>query len=257
MVNCRICSRRSTRRSSSGDNGSSSFLYSGKKHRFNPAIVIDDTQSRFSCNSCLSQIWIHGIAVVAPNGELFNVQRGTACLDCDLCECTIMVETSHSSEVTGIKVGGVVGSNKGIGVCRVADHYNFGAAFGTFVKGLALFHEYLGICFHQVGTFHTGSTWSGADEQSVVDILEPLNWITGLYDSFQKRECTVLQLHRNALERLHSLRDLKQMENDWLIWPEQSAASDSKKERISNISGSASDSNSCWGLCETCGECSR
>ena len=53
-----------------------------------------------------------------------------------------------------------------------------------------------------------------------------------------------IELHRDALERAHRLRDLEQAQVDRLLGPEQLPAGDAKDDAVADLSGRAGDGDS-------------
>ncbi len=60
----------------------------------------------------------------------------------------------------------------------------------------------------------------------------------------EQREGAVDELHRDALERAHRLRDLEQAQVDGLLGPEQLAAGDAEDDAVADLAGGAGDGHS-------------
>ena len=66
--------------------------------------------------------------MITPDGHFFDIGNGRAEFLSDLADGTVVVETSHRGEATWIKIFGVLLSNQGVGVGRVADNEHLDVA---------------------------------------------------------------------------------------------------------------------------------
>ena len=64
----------------------------------------------------------------------------------------------------------------------------------------------------------------------------------------QQREGAVVELHTDALERLHGRLDLEQAKHDGLVVAEQLARGDAEEERVADLAGGAGNRDVDWGL---------
>ena len=66
--------------------------------------------------------------------------------------------------------------------------------------------------------------------------------------SRQQRKRAVIQLHDDALTSLLRLRQIEQLQDDGLILAQHFAGSNAEKQAVTNLAGSAGDSNTNGGL---------
>ena len=161
-----------------------------------------------------------------------------------------MVEAQHGGEIFLGQVGRRFHGDPGIGVGGVAHHQHLDVPRRNLVQGLALLDEDLGVFQQQILALHTGATGAGTDQQCVVRILEGHFGIVRADHPRQQRECAVFQFHHYALQGglglLHG--QFQHLQNHGLVLAEHFARRDAEQQGISNLSGSAGDSNSNGGF---------
>ena len=117
--------------------------------------------------------------MISPNKDIVDVLNGNILSLSNNADGTALVETGQGSEVLLRDARGKVGSNKSVSVGGVADDTDFHGLFGDLVKGLTLSLEDLGVGSKEISTFHSGTTGSGTNEDSNINILEANESIGG------------------------------------------------------------------------------
>ena len=134
-----------------------------------------------------------------------------------------------------------------IRVGRVADHEHAHVAARAARQRGALRREDRAVGGQQVAALHALLARHGADEQGVVGIAERDVGVVAADDAREQRECAVVQLHRDALERAQRGRDLEQLQDDGLIRSEELSARDAREEAVTDLAGGARDGDANWG----------
>jgi hypothetical protein len=110
--------------------------------------------------------------VVSPNAEVFNGWKWDLKFLGKLIDSSVVVKSGHSRKVLLWNSLGVVGEDEAVGVGWVSDDNNFNVSVGVISNGFSLSNEDLAVIFQEVSSFHTRSSWLGADEEGVVGVLE-------------------------------------------------------------------------------------
>jgi len=104
----------------------------------------------------------------------------------------------------------------------------------------------LGVGLEEVFSLHAWTSWSGADKDCNVDILEAIvdvvTWLNVRDTSISR----VVELHDEPLQEFLSLRELDEVEDNLLVWSEHSSLSDEVAQESTDLSSSSSHSDSDW-----------
>ena len=106
----------------------------------------------------------------------------------------------------------------------------------------ALADENPAVDAEQVFALHPLLARHAADEQCPVHAAKALVEIGRRNDAFKRRKGAVVEFHDHAIERGQGGFDFKQVQNDRLVRTEHGAGSDAEKERVTDLSGGAGDS---------------
>ena len=159
--------------------------------------------------------------MVAPDSKLLNVGDFGVGLEGELSKGTVVVKTGHGSEVLSGDAGSIVLADQSVGVSWISNNNGLGSALSEVVDGFASVNEDLSIVLKEVTTFHTWSTWLGADEEVEVNIFEGNLEVTGDDDVVEKREGTVVELGLDTLEGVLGVGEIEQVEDDSLVGSEE------------------------------------
>ena len=110
------------------------------------------------------------------------------------------------------------------------------------VDRLALRLEDAAVGLEQVGALHAFRARARADEQADLGAVERLVGVVERVDAREQRERAVVELHRDALDGAHRLRDLEQAQCDRGVVAEQLAARDAEQQAVADRAGRAGDS---------------
>ena len=97
--------------------------------------------------------------MVAPNDHVLDILNRNRELVTELRKSTVLIESSHGSEVLLWNGGSIVRSDESIGISRVANNKDLHILLGKLVKSLTLSLENLGVRIEKILAFHAGSTW--------------------------------------------------------------------------------------------------
>ena len=111
------------------------------------------------------------------------------------------------------------------------------------VDDLSLLDEDLAVVLQEVRPLHAGPARLGADQQRPVRVLEAGGRVARLHHVDEERERAVIQLHADALERVHGLfdRDFEELEDDGLVGAEHLARGDAEQEGVTDLTCGTSD----------------
>jgi hypothetical protein len=122
--------------------------------------------------------------------------------------------------------------------------------------------EDLGVAHQQVASLHPRSSGLSAHQESVLRIFESLaenvrflflsyqSLVVGADDALDEGEGTVVQLHCDTLKSLESLRQLDELENDWLVLAQHVTTGNAENQGVADSACSSSDSDSDGGFLE-------
>ena len=173
--------------------------------------------------------------VVAPDGDVGDVLDQHAGLLGELRLGPVLVEAGHGEPAVGGDVGGVAAGDEAVGVAGVADDEDADVLRRVVVDGLTLGAEDAAVDLEQVTALHAGLAGDGADEQRPAGAVERLGERAGGDDALEQGIRLVLELHDQALERLHRRLDLEEPQHDRLVVAEQLPGGDPVHERVANL----------------------
>ena len=138
--------------------------------------------------------------MVSPDGKLLNVSNFGTGLKGELGKGTVVVETSHCSEVLGWDRRGVVLADHRVCVGWVSDDNGLDVTLGVVVDGFACVNENLSVIFEEVSTFHAGAAGLSTNQEVVVNILEGNLEVTGDDNLVEEGEGAVVEFSLDTLE---------------------------------------------------------
>lgn len=186
--------------------------------------------------------------MVTPDAHFLDVSDLAAGLQCELSECSVMIETRHGREVLLWNTLGVLLENEAVGVGWITNDDGLAISLGVIVHGLSNTHENLSIILEEIGSLHTWASWLRANHESVIEVFESDGWITGANDLFEERESAVVELSTHTGQCLLHERQINQMQNNSLIFSKELSCSNSEQDRVGNVSCSAGNSDPLWWL---------
>lgn len=110
--------------------------------------------------------------MISPDGELLDVCNLGVSLKGKLSEGSVMIKSSHGSEVLTRDSWAVVSEDESIGVGRVSNDDALAVTLGVIMHGLASVDEDLAVVLKEVRSFHAGASWLGTNKEGIVNILE-------------------------------------------------------------------------------------
>lgn len=182
--------------------------------------------------------------MVSPDGHLLDGGDGITGLEGELSEGSVVIKSGHGSEVGNGNIGSVALADEGVGVGGVSDNDGLDVTRGVVVDGLTDIDENFTIVLEEVGTFHTGTSGLGSDEEVVVNILEGGGEIGSDNDFIEERESAIVELSLDTLEDLFLEGEIEEMEDDSLVLSEEFATGNSVDDRVSDLSSSSGDEDS-------------
>lgn len=114
-------------------------------------------------------------------------------------------------------------ADHGVGVSGIADDDGLASTLGTVIDSLAGIDKDLTVVLEEIGTFHTGSTGLGTDEEVVVNILEGNSEVRGDDDVVEEGEGAIVKLGHDTLKDLLLEGEIEQVEDDSLVFAEEFA----------------------------------
>jgi hypothetical protein len=157
-----------------------------------------------------------------------------------------VVESGHGSEVLNGNIGSVALADKSVGVSGVSNNDGLGISGAVVVDGLTNINKDLTVILEQIGTFHSGSSGLGSDEEVIVDFLEGGGEVASDNDIFEEGEGAIVEFSLDTLEDLFLEGEIKQVEDDALVFSQEFSAGNSVDNRVGNLSSSSRDENSLW-----------
>jgi hypothetical protein len=154
-------------------------------------------------------------------------------------EGPVVIQAHHRGEALAWDVGSVVHGDQAVRVGGVADDQDLHVGGRLVVERLALTGEDLAVLGEQLGALHALGAGAGADQQRDVDAVEGVLGVVVQVQSLQQREGAVDELHRNALQGAHGLRDLQQAQVDGLVRAQQLPAGDAEHNAVTDLTGCA------------------
>ena len=148
-------------------------------------MIVDSLISVFAAYFTVEQIWILSRGVVTPNRHLGDCGDWLSKFLGDLADRTIVVQTGHRCEATGIQSLGILLSDQSIGVGGVTDHKNFDVALGTTGQRLALRLKNASIGAQKVCSLHTSLAGHSAHEKCYISVSKGHIGIIGTNNTCQ------------------------------------------------------------------------
>jgi len=88
-----------------------------------------------------------------------------------------------------------------------------------------------------VGTFTSGFGYRWGALHGGIDIAKGRDGIVGHDDACELWKRAILQFHQHAAHVWKDLRQVEQLKNDGLVWPENITTGDPEQERVTNLTG--------------------
>lgn len=156
------------------DDGGSALLNVSDEGTLDPFVVSNLGSGDLTINGGVGGIRVLGGGVVSPDDDVLDGRRREASLGSKESLGSVMVKTSHGSEVV-LGDGGRAGlSDEGVGVGGVADNQNLNRLLAVLVQSSSLLTEDGGILSQQLLALHVRATREGTDQEGVVQISEGL-----------------------------------------------------------------------------------
>ena len=223
VVDGSISGRGSTGEFSELDDLSSSLLNSWGELLGSPA-GINERLSILSTNSAVSDIWVHCWRVVSPDGHLLDISHGGSSLECKLSKGSVMIESSHGSEIFSWKVWSVSLANQCVCVGWVTNDNSLGITGTVVVDGFTNIDKDLSVVLKKISTLHAWATWLGSDQEVIVNILESCAEVAGDDNIVEKWESAVVELSLDSLENLFLEGQVKQVKDNSLVLAKEFSA---------------------------------
>lgn len=161
--------------------------------------------------------------MVTPDGELLDVSDFGACLKSKLSDSSVVIKTSHSSEVFNWNAWSVVLADHCVCVGWVTYDDGLSGTLGVVVDSFTSGDEDLSVVFEEVGTFHTWSARLGTDEEVEINILEGNCKVACDDYVVEKGESTVVEFGLDTLKCVFSMGEIKQVKDNTLVGSEERA----------------------------------
>ena len=200
-----------------------------------------------SADEGVVKVRILGRRVVAPDDRVRHLADMNAGLAGELGLGPILVEAGHREPALFRHLGGRVHGDETVGIAGIADDEGAHVRSGVLRDSLTLSGENLAVDAEEILALHSRLARHTANEQGPVHVVKTDIEVGGRPDLGQKRKGTVVELHDDALERLHARLDLDQAQRHFLLRTEHRAAGDAKEKGITDLAGGAGHCNS-YGL---------
>lgn len=179
--------------------------------------------------------------MVSPDSHLLDISGASSSLQGELCEGSVVIKTSHSSEVLGGKIRSIVLADESVGVGGVADDDGLGITGAVVIDGFANIDEDCTVILEEITSLHTLATRLGTNKEVVVDILEGSCEITSDDDLIEEGEGAVMELSLNTLKDLLLEGKIEKVENDTLVLSQKFTRGNSENDGVSDLAGGARD----------------
>ena len=189
MVNGSNGSRSSRRETTGLDDGGSALLDVRDEVTLNPSIVTNLLSSLLTINSSVRSIRVLGGRVVTPDDDVLDGGSGNTRFGGEESLGSVVVETSHGSEVLLGDVGSTSLSDKSIGVSGVTDNQNLNGLLAVIIQSSTLLAEDSGILGQQLLTLHTSKTRERTNQKGIVQASEGLLDVSGSDDACRTPFC--------------------------------------------------------------------
>jgi len=206
-----------------------------------PLPIGDDLQQRPAVDPRLLKVRELRVAVVAPHGHIGHRADGDTGPGRDLGLGPVLVQAGHRQPAVGGDARRIAVGDHGVGVAGVGHDQHTDVTRRVVVDGPALLHEDLAVGRDQIGAIHAGGARFAASQQRPVGIPEASGRVIGQDDVLQQRVGAILQLHPDALQCPHRLRNLDDLQDDRLIGAKRLSGSDPKQQAVRDLAGAAGD----------------
>jgi hypothetical protein len=136
--------------------------------------------------------------VVTPDAKFLDVSYLRVGLQSQLSKGSVVIQSSHGSEILLGDALSVVLEDEAVSVSRVSDDDSLASSLGVIAHGFANTNKDLSIIFEEISTLHTWATGLGTNHECVINILESNGGVTGAYNLIKKRESAIVQLSSNT-----------------------------------------------------------
>ena len=149
--------------------------------------------------------------MVTPDSKLLDVSDFRASLESKLSDSSVVIKTSHSSEVFNRDAWSVVLADHCVCVGWVTYDDGLSGALGVVVDSFTSCNEDLSVVFEEISTFHTWSAGLGTNEEVVINILEGNCEVTGDDYVVEKGESAIVEFSLDTLKSVFSVGKIKQV----------------------------------------------
>src|SRR5437899_697749 len=233
--------RRGGRRTPCLDHGRAALLDDLDELPLEPAVVGDDFLDRQTGDAGVVSVRVLRGRVVSPDGQVRDRGHRNLGLLRELGPRAVLVEPRHREPALLRDLGSVHAGDVAVGVAGVADDEDPDVARGCLRDSLALGPEDPAVDRQEIRALHSLLPGRGTDEQHPVRALERLLCLAGQDHAGEHGEGAVVELHRDAFQRLHRRLDLEHAEDDRLICTEHLAGGDPEEERVADLAGRTGD----------------
>ena len=143
-----------------------------------------------------------------------------------LADTPILIESGQSSEVLQFQIGGVNGTDHGVGIGGISNDHDLAISIGIEIEHFSLGFEDHGILAEQVLPFHAGASGLGADQHCDLAVHEAFLLIGLAGDFIEKRKSAVFQFHDHSFQLLFLGGHFQKGQVYSLFWAQHSALSD-------------------------------
>ena len=198
------------------DNFGTSLLDSWGEFVLDP-VGGDESWSRFSSAGSVSNIWVHGWRVVSPNGKLLDILNLGSGLESKLGHSSVLIKSSHGSELVGVDTLGVVLEDEAVGVGWVSNNDSLAVSLGVISHSFSYINKDFSVLGQKVRSLHTWSSWLGSNHEGVVDVLHSNRKVRGGDNIFQKWESAIMKLGLDSGESVLHHWQVEHVKDDSLV----------------------------------------
>ena len=140
-----------------------------------------------------------------------------------------------------------MGADEGICIGGVSNNDNLYRFLSNSVNGLALSLENLSVGLKKVSSLHSGTSWSGTNQNSNIAVFEANVGVSGGDKFLDAAVSSVLEFHAETLEDLLGGGQLNHLKNHLLVGSKHASLSDKVAKEGSDLASSSgnSDTNGC------------
>src|SRR5438874_4915846 len=206
---------------------------------FQPAVIVDDLEHGQAGDAGVVRVRVLSRGMVAPDRHVRDGRHGSLGLLGQLRASAILVQARHGKPAVVWDLWRVEPRAVAVRVARLAhdeDPHLGGRVLGDW---LALRPEDPSVDCEQVAPLHALLPRHRADEQGPAGALERDLGLARQLHAGEHRKRAVLQLHGDALERLHGRLDLQHAQHDRLFGAEHLARRNAEDQRVADLAGRA------------------